>query len=83
MNIGELLPDKWEEVSLHWQKKHYHESLRNLRSKKTVFESCMGCPAFRVKTISVYGLEYVLISCVFFDKCIKQYPLKVDNEEFK
>jgi len=79
----ELLPDKWEAVALHWKKKHYVDSLKNLRTKKHQFDACVSCPAFRVKIIEMYGGEFVVTSCIFFNKCIKEYPHEIDNKEFE
>ena len=78
-----MLPDEWEAVALHWQKKHYVESLKNLRTKKMVFDACVSCPAFRVRIITMYEQEFVVTSCILFNKCIKEYPHMIDNKEFK
>lgn len=83
MNYLELLPDEWLEACEYRSNKYRVKSLQMLRSKKAVFDMCNGCPAFRIRLIDVYGHEFVLTSCIFVNKCIKQYPHRVDNKEFK
>ena len=83
MSYLELLPDKWWEMSEYRSKKYKNESLQMLRSRKAVFDMCDGCPGFRMRVIAVYGYEYVITSCLFVNKCIKQYPHRVDKKEFK
>ena len=81
--MSEILPEQWVEVSKYRDRKYKNESLQNLRTKKHQFDACVTCPAFRVRIIDLYGGEFVLTSCIFFNKCIKQYPHRVDNKEFK
>jgi hypothetical protein len=83
MNHLDLLPDNWAAASDFRSNKYRTQSLKELRSKKDSFEFCNGCDAFRIRLIDVYGYEFVMTSCVFINKCIKQYPHRVDNEEFK
>ena len=82
MKVEDLLPEGWVEASKYRYRKYQTDSLKILRSKKALFDYCEGCPGFRVMFLDVYGSERILTSCVFFDKCIKQYPHKVDIREF-
>ena len=83
INYLDLLPDKWEAASEYRSSKYKNQSLKELRGKKDGFEFCNGCPAFRIRVIDVHGYEFVMTSCVFITKCIKQYPHKIDYKEFK
>jgi len=83
MNYLDILPDNWEAASDYRSNKYKNQSLKELRGKKDGFVFCNGCDAFRIRIIDVYGYEFVMTSCVFITKCIKQYPHRVDNEEFK
>jgi hypothetical protein len=81
--LEDMLPDKWGAVTEYRDRKFKQTSLKALRSKKVLFELCNGCPALRVGYIMDGIYEFIINGCVFFDKCIKQYPHRVDNKEFK
>jgi len=83
MNYLEFLPDKWLERSAYRSRKYRNKSLQTLQSKKDVFEMCNGCPCFRIRFVEMYGHEVVLTSCIFINKCIKEYPHRVDKKEFR
>ena len=83
MSYLDYLPDKWKEASDYRSNKYKNKSLQSLRTKRDGFEFCNNCPTLRIRVIDVYEYEYVLTSCIFINKCIKQYPHRVDNKEFK
>jgi len=83
MSYLEHLPDKWKMASDYRNNKYRDQSLKDLRGRKDGFELCLGCEGFRVRVINSNNREYVLTSCIFINKCIKQYPHKIDNKEFK
>jgi hypothetical protein len=78
-----ILPDKWSMVVAYRSRKFGLESLKNLRAKKMMLETCEECPALRTEFIMGGIYDYVFFRCIFYNKCIKQYPHRIDNKEFK
>ena len=76
MNIADLMPDRWVEVSY---MRYRRLKDRFMRENKLVrdMDDCIGCQCYRIRMDD----EWIYRYCVF-NKCIKQYPHRVDNEEF-
>lgn len=82
INTLDVLPDKWREVEAYRTRKYGAESLKNLRAKKVMFETCGACQGLRWTILEGYYDDFVLCYCIFDNKCIKQYPHRIDNKEF-
>ena len=81
--MDELLPDKWHEVVKARTRKLYFEGLRNLRIRKTMLEECEECPMLKTEVFDGYHETWIFTICrVYGNKCIKQYPHRIDNERF-
>ena len=82
--MEDVLPDNWEPVVKQRTRELYYNGLRNLRANKTMFVDCEDCPMLRTVIGEDRFSIWVFAVCrLQGNKCIKQYPLKVDNEEFK
>jgi len=53
--------------------------LNNLWDENFMLNLCKECRLFRPKIIR--GMFH--LDCVFFNKCIRQYPYIIDNRRFK
>ena len=73
-----MLPEVWEDVAYYRKQMLRVETLRGIVDGGLVIEGCVDCPCLKVK---ING-NYILTGCKV-DKCIKQYPHVLDNEEFK
>ena len=76
-HIG-VLPDKWEDVAHYRYQMLRVESLKGIIEGDLIIEGCVDCPCL---VVNING-NYIVTGCRV-TKCIKQYPHKEDNEEFK
>jgi len=84
MNVENLLPDNWEMVVTQRTRKLYNEGLKNLRVRKIMLEGCEGCPMLRtIIGDDDFSIWVFTVCMVKGNKCIKQYPHRIDNKEFK
>ena len=78
MNYVDDLPEKWSKIFEYRRISLYYDTLNNRNNAKFMVEECMGCEGVRVFKTP----HWTALRCIF-DNCIKQYPHRVDNEEFK
>jgi len=79
MRLCDVMPDEWEKVSFTCSEKFKTQALNNMWDRDYMVNQCLDCPFSR--PVIQGGLLY--LPCVFVNKCIKQYPIYKDNEEFK
>ena len=78
MNYINGLPEKWSKIFEARRRRLQYDTLSNGNNVKFMVEECMGCRGVR----TLETLRWTALRCIF-DKCIKQYPHRIDNKEFK
>ena len=75
--ITDILPDRWSEVSRYRENKLRNSTLMD--GTRMLNDACVSCPLCRVYN---FNFRIEIVACVF-NKCIKRYPHRVDNDEFR
>ena len=78
MSYFEALPDEWEDVAYYRYQMLRVEALKGIVDGGLAIKWCVECPCLVVK---ING-NFIVTGCRV-NKCIKQYPHTLDNEEFK
>lgn len=80
----ELLPENWESVVDYRMRKYKSLYLSGLYANKLMIDECSGCPLLRMVLFQSEGEDMIFSCCnLYGNKCIKQYPHRIDNKEFK
>ena len=78
MSFIDVLPENWSKMFEYRRRVLHYDTLKNGNNVRFMVEECMGCEGVRVFETT----HWTALRCIF-DKCIKQYPHRIDNKEFK
>ena len=83
-HLDKILPEKWEMVVNERTRRLYYEGLKNLYTNKLMLDECEACPMLEIRIREAPAFIWIVTACrVQGNKCIKQYPHRIDNKEFK
>lgn len=78
MKFMDVLPDEWGKIAKDRYRVFCRETLKNRDNIEFLFEECMECGGVRI----LNAPQRTFVRCIF-NKCIKEYPHRIDNREFK